>query len=124
MYVRRGEIYTANLIGNGNQQIGTRPVLIYSNNKNNFNAPTVNVLPLTGEIKDLCVHVTIEGYGLKKTSVVMPEQITTINKLQLKKRIGILDKYLMEKIDIAVDIQLGRLPFNIDIFKTNPFEVA
>lgn len=124
MNVRRGEIYTAALVGRGNQQTGTRPVLIYSNNKNNFNAPTVNVLPLTGEIKDLRVHVRIEGYGLKMPSVAMPEQITTINKSQLLRKIGMLDKMLMDKVDTAVDIQLGRLPFSLNIFNTNPFEVA
>lgn len=124
MNIRRGDLYTAILDGKGNQQTGIRPVLIYSNNKNNINAPTVNILPLSGEIKNLCVHVLIEGFGLKMQSVILPEQITTINKTQLVKKIGTVDKQFMNKVDTAVDVQLGRLPFNINMFKENPFEVA
>lgn len=124
MNVKRGELYTAMLEGKGNQQTGVRPVLIYSNNMNNNNAPTVNILPLSGEIKKLCVHVLIEGFGLKMKSVILPEQITTINKTQLVKKIGTVNSHFMRKIDTAVDVQLGRLPFNIDMFKEDPFEVA
>lgn len=124
MNIKRGDLYTAILDGKGNQQNGKRPVLIYSNNKNNINAPTVNILPLSGEIKDLCVHVLIKGFGLRTESIILPEQITTINKTQLVRKIGTIDKKLMEKVDIAVDIQLGRIPFTINMFKNNPFEVA
>ena len=84
--IRKGDVYYAELVGFGNQQIGTRPVVIYSNNVNNIFSPTLNVIPITTELKDLCVHVRIKGCGLKTESTALVEQITTINKTQLKNK--------------------------------------
>ena len=58
--VKRGEIYYAELYGIGSVQTGTRPVLIYSNDENNRHSSTINVIPLTAELKSLCVHVLVE----------------------------------------------------------------
>lgn len=107
--VFRGDIYYANIEGQGCVHSGRRPVLIYSNRANNIYSPTVNVIPLTKQIKYLCVHVKIEGCGLREPSVVLPEQITTIDKSQLLCKIGSITDEYMEQVDKAVDIQLGRI---------------
>lgn len=106
--IRRGDIFCAELIGKGSQQTGLRPVIVYSNNTNNMFSPTLNVIPLSAELKDLCVHVLIEGCGLKEPSMALLEQLTTINKTQIKYKIGKLTLDYMRKIDKAADIQLGR----------------
>lgn len=106
--IKRGDIYYAKLLGFGNQQTGIRPVLIYSNNTNNVFSPTVNVMPITAELKELCVHVNIKGCGLKSESMILVEQITTINKTQIKNKIGRLTSEYMDLVDIAADIQFGR----------------
>lgn len=106
--IKRGELYYAELTAKGSIQGGIRPVLIYSNNLNNHYSTTLNVIPLTKEDKELCVHVKIEGCGLLYTSMALLEQITTINKSQLKHRIGEVDEECLCKINEAADIQLGR----------------
>ena len=108
MSIRRGELFYANLYGLGSVQNGFRPVLVYSNNANNKHAPTLNVIPLTTENKELCVHVKINGFGLMYESVALVEQLTTIDKSQLGERIGKVDQECLCKIDEAMDIQLGR----------------
>lgn len=106
--IRRCEIYFAELNGEGSQQKGKRPVIIYSNDRNNIESPTVNVIPMTTKTKDLCVHVTIAGCGLREKSIAIIEQITTINKTQLLYKIGTLTDRYVALIDDAVDLQLGR----------------
>lgn len=106
--IRKGDVYYAELIGFGSQQNGIRPVVIYSNNTNNVFAPTLNVIPITTELKDLSVHVRIKGCGLKLESTALVEQITTINKTQLKNKVGRLSTEYLNLIDDAVDVQFGR----------------
>ncbi len=109
--VKRGEIYYAELYGVGSVQTGSRPVLVYSNNENNRHSSTINVIPLTAELKSLCVHVLVEEYlecGLKEKSMLLPEQLTTIDKSQLKSKVGKLSTIYMKKIDKAIDIQFAR----------------
>ena len=108
--IKRGEIYYAELFGVGSVQTGIRPVIIYSNDTNNKHSTTVNVIPITAEMKELCVHVLIENSkcGLKEKSMALPEQITTIDKVQLRSKVGKLDVKCMDKIDAAMDIQLAR----------------
>lgn len=106
--IKRGDIFYAELHGIENQQTGTRPVIIYSNNTNNIFAPTIQVIPLSSELKELCVHVLIEGFGLREPSMALLEQFTTINKTQLKEKVGSLSSEYMEKVDRAADIQFGR----------------
>ena len=109
--VKRGEIYYAELYGVGSVQTGSRPVLVYSNNENNRYSSTINVIPLTAELKSLCVYVLVEEYlecGLKEKSMLLPEQLTTIDKSQLKSKVGKLSTTYMKKIDKAIDIQFAR----------------
>lgn len=122
--IRRGDIFYAELIGRGSQQTGLRPVIIYSNNTNNIFSPTLNVIPLSAELKELCVHVLIEGCGLKEPSMALLEQLTTINKTQIKYKIGKLTLNYMKEIDRAADIQLGRKAVERESIAEDPFKVA
>ena len=111
MRVKRGDIFLADLNNNGDdnsEQQGVRPVLIYSGNSNNRFCDTVQEIPISGALKDLCVHVYIEGCGLSKPSMICAEQIRTISKNRLKKKIGMITAEYMELVDDAVDIQFGR----------------
>lgn len=108
--IKRGDIFYAQLHGIENQQTGMRPVIVYSNNTNNIFSPTIQVIPVSSELKELCVHVLIEGFGLREPSMALLEQFTTINKTQLGARIGSLSSEYMSKIDTAADIQFGRKP--------------
>lgn len=119
--IKRGDIFYAELYGIENQQIGTRPVIIYSNNTNNRFAPTVQVIPLSSELKELRVHVLIEGFGLREPSMALLEQFTTINKTQLREKVGSLSSEYMIKIDKAADLQFGRKSY---IKQDDPFKVA
>ena len=119
--IKRGEIYCAELLGIGNQQTGVRPVIIYSNNKNNEYSPTVNIIPLSTDLRKLCVHVLIEGYGLKEPSMALLEQITTINKTQLRGKIGTISDEDMARVDRAADIQFDR---TVSIVKEEVFGAA
>lgn len=109
--IRRGEIYLADLNCMdefGCVQRGFRPVIVYSNDTNNTFCDTVQIIPVSGSLKKLCVHVEIEGCGLDKKSMAYAEQIRTINKRSLASRIGKLTQEYMYQLDDAVDIQLGR----------------
>lgn len=110
--IKRGDIYYAVLVSkkNSSLQSGRRPVLVVSNNANNVLSGNVNVVPLTGKIKnDLPVHVEIEGYGLKKRSVALVEQITTIekNRIESDKLIGHVDKETLKKVVEAIIRQMS-----------------
>ena len=110
--VKRGELYFANLgIGVGSEQAGERPVLIVQNDKGNYYSPTTIVLPLTTRIHksmNLPVHVILDKLEeLDQTSAVMAEQIVTIDKNRLQKRIGFIkDEFTLSKIDMAMRISL------------------
>ncbi len=107
--VKRGELYYANLCPVvGSEQGGIRPVLIISNNANNTYSCTVIVAAITGKKKkNLPIHVTINADGLATESIVLLEQIRTIDKSRLKDYIGCLDKEAMAKVDKAIEISLG-----------------
>jgi mRNA interferase MazF len=110
MVVRKGEIYIAELQGEGSVQNGKRPVIITSNDKNNDYAPTVQVIPLTGSTskKKLPVHVEV-GWecGLMKPSIALAEQEQTIDKRMLDNKIGECTKEVLQKIDKAICTQRG-----------------
>lgn len=112
--IHKGDIFCANLLnGQGSQHKGVKYVIVFSNNANNIHAPTINVIPLTSQLKKLCVHVEIEGCGLTKKSMALVEQITTINKTQLLYKVGRLSNTYIKQIYEALDIQTGRkLAFN------------
>ena len=97
--IKKGEIYYANLSGNlGSEQGGFRPVLIIQNNIGNRFAPTTIVAPITSRAKtDLPTHLCInEGEcGLTKDSIILFEQLRTIDKQRLGDRIGELSEDLL-----------------------------
>jgi mRNA interferase MazF len=109
--MKRGEIYFANL----NPTIGaeikkTRPVLVVSNNANNKAANTVTIIPITSNIKKIFpfeVMLEIKHTGLEKPSKGQCHQIRTISKIRIcSKRIGIISKEIMEKIEYAIKLHL------------------
>lgn len=110
--VMRGEIYSADLDPVvGSEQGGLRPVLIVQNNVGNRYSPTVIILAMTSQIQKarLPTHVYIPaaGHGLQKDSVVLAEQIRTLDKRRLRERIGVLSAEYMERIARALAVSLG-----------------
>lgn len=74
----------------------------------NIYAPTLQVIPLTSRCKnELPTHMKITGYGLKSESTLLTEQIQTIDKSMLRRRIGIVDSTVMDKVNVCMMIQLG-----------------
>ncbi len=109
--IKRGDIHFANLTGVvGSEQGGIRPVVIIQNDTGNLHSPTVIVATITSQTKaSLPTHVTIKGYGLKKESIVLLEQIRTIDKCRLKGYIGHVDELMMRKIDKAKEIATSNI---------------
>ena len=110
--VRRGEIYYANLNPVlGSEQGGLRPVLIIQNDIGNTYSPTTIVAAITSKIKraKLPTHIEISAaqYKLEKDSVILLEQLRTIDKQRLKERIARLDDRTMESVNEAISISLG-----------------
>jgi mRNA interferase MazF len=109
-----GELYYAELpvIGNSRVQQGLRPVLVISNNTCNKFSPVVSVIPLTSSSTKAKIptHVEISGYGLHKPSVILAEQIMSIDKSRLNDKIGeINDVGLLKQIIRALKTQLNML---------------
>lgn len=112
MSVRRGEIYYADLSPVvGSEQGGVRPVLIVQNDVGNRYSPTVIAAAITSqkEKAKLPTHIEIEAQqcGLARNSVVLLEQIRTIDKRRLKEKMGRLDDGSMNQIDSALSISFG-----------------
>ena len=111
--MKRGEIYRATLDPViGSEQGGTRPVLIVQNDVGNRYSPTVIAAAITSQINKnkLPTHIEIdsEEFGLKSDSVVLTEQIRTIDKSRLKEKIGhIDDEKIMDKINNAIGVSFG-----------------
>ena len=110
--VKRGDIYYANLSPViGSEQGGLRPVLIVQNDIGNKYSPTIIITAITSQINKakLPTHIEIRGgtFGLIKDSVVLLEQIRTIDKKRLKEKIGRCDENIMEQIDRLLQISLG-----------------
>ena len=108
--VRRGEIYYADL-SPGSEQGGMRPVLIVQNDVGNRYSPTVIAAAITSQQNKarLPTHIEIEArtYGLSKNSVVLLEQIRTLDKKRLRERMGCLDRGMMHKADGAIAVSFG-----------------
>ena len=117
MTVKRGDIFYADLSPVvGSEQGGVRPVLIIQNDIGNQHSPTTIVAAITGQLSKakLPTHVDLGGRenGLSKNSVVLVEQVRTIDKQRLKERICSVDKAIMEQVDVALEISMGlRFPF-------------
>jgi mRNA interferase MazF len=110
--IRRGDIFYANLNPVlGSEQGGLRPVLIIQNDIGNMYSPTTIVAAITSKIKraKLPTHIEISAarYRLEKDSVILLEQLRTIDKQRLKERIARLDDETMEKVNDAIIISLG-----------------
>ena len=109
---RRGEIYFADLSPVvGSEQGGVRPVLIIQNNVGNKFSPTVIVSAITSQLSKakLPTHIELSSgkYHLPKDSVVLLEQIRTLDKRRLKEKISCLDDSKMKEVNRALLISLG-----------------
>ncbi len=114
--IKRGEIYLADLSPVvGSEQGGQRPVLIVQNDIGNKYSPTVIIVAITAQItkSKLPTHVEIpaKGHGLTKDSVILAEQVRTIDKKRLIQLIGVLDSRIMKKVDRSLTISLGLIEF-------------
>ena len=110
--VKRGDVFYAELDPViGSEQGGVRPVLIIQNDIGNQHSPTTIVAAITGQLTKakLPTHVDLAGRenGLAKNSVVLVEQVRTIDKTRLKEYICTLDKQIMEQVDQALLISMG-----------------
>ncbi|HEY4543975.1 MAG TPA: type II toxin-antitoxin system PemK/MazF family toxin [Tissierellaceae bacterium] len=112
MIVQRGDLFYADLSPVvGSEQGGVRPVVILQNNVGNKYSPTTIVAAITSQTNKakLPTHVPIKGqeYGLPKDSVVLLEQVRTIDKKRLREKIGKFDKNVMEDVDSALCKSMG-----------------
>ena len=112
MNIRRGDIFYADLSPViGSEQGGLRPVLIVQNDVGNKYSPTVIAAAITSKQTKakLPTHIDISGpdSGLTKDSVVLLEQIRTIDKTRLKEKMGHLDDGTMDNVDSAIQISFG-----------------
>ncbi len=110
--VKRGDIYYADLSPVvGSEQGGVRPVLIIQNDVGNKYSPTVIAAAITSRINKAKMPTHIElsasDFGLNKDSVILLEQIRTIDKKRLREKIGRLDDVLMERVNEALSISFG-----------------
>ena len=115
--IKRGELYYADLSPVvGSEQGGIRPVLIVQNDVGNRYSPTIIAAAVTSQLSKakLPTHIEMsaDDYGLPKDSVVLLEQIRTLDKKRLKEKIGELPVQLMEKVNNGLLISLGFLPPN------------
>ncbi|MGM7636902.1 MULTISPECIES: type II toxin-antitoxin system PemK/MazF family toxin [unclassified Bacillus (in: firmicutes)] len=116
MIVKRGDVYFADLSPVvGSEQGGMRPVLVVQNDIGNRFSPTIIVAAITAQIQKakLPTHVEIDAkrYGFERDSVILLEQIRTIDKQRLTDKITQLDEEMMEKVDDALQISLGLIQF-------------
>ena len=110
--IMRGDLFSACLDPVvGSEQGGIRPVLVVQNDVGNRYSPTVIVLAVTGQINKarLPTHVPVAAgnTGLAKDSVVLAEQIRTLDKRRLREKIGTLRPEVMQKVSEAMMISLG-----------------
>ena len=110
--VKRGDIYYAALSPVvGSEQGGVRPVLIVQNDIGNKYSPTVIAAAITSQINKakMPTHIEISAtdYGLNKDSVILLEQVRTIDKRRLREKIGHLDDPLMDSVNSALSVSFG-----------------
>ena len=112
--IKRGDIFYADLSPViGSEQGGIRPVLIVQNDVGNKFSPTVIAAAITSQHTkaNLPTHIQLRGHscGLSKDSVVLLEQIRTLDKKRLKEKMGYLDTFAMNLVDEALSISFGLL---------------
>ena len=110
--VKRGDIYYADLSPVvGSEQGGVRPVLIVQNDTGNRHSPTVIAAAITSQMGKarLPTHFQLQGQsvGLSRDSVILLEQIRTIDKSRLRERMGRLDENTMSAVDSAIAVSFG-----------------
>lgn len=116
MNVKRGDIYYADLSPViGSEQGGVRPVLVIQNDIGNRYSPTIIIAAITSQINKakLPTHIEVvaSDYGLPKDSVILLEQIRTIDKRRLEEKIGHIDEEMMDKVNDGLMISLGLIDF-------------
>lgn len=112
MNIKRGDIYYADLSPVvGSEQGGLRPVLIVQNDVGNKYSPTVIAAAITSKMgkAKLPTHIDVpgEGVGLSRDSVILLEQIRTIDKKRLKEKMGHLDEVTMQSVNGAIQVSFG-----------------
>jgi mRNA interferase MazF len=110
--VKRGDIFYADLSPVvGSEQGGIRPVLIVQNDVGNKFSPTVIAAAITSQKykTDLPTHIKVDadGSGLARDSIVLLEQVRTLDKRRLKERMGNLEAWDMQRVDRALSVSLG-----------------
>ena len=110
--IRRGDIYYADLSPVvGSEQGGLRPVLIIQNDIGNRYSPTVIAAAITSKMSKthLPTHIDVyaEKVGLAKDSVILLEQIRTLDKRRLREKMGHLDESMMYRVNTAIAISFG-----------------
>ena len=131
MNVKRGEIYYADLSPVvGGEQGGLRPVLIVQNDVGNRYSPTVIAAAITSRMSKnkLPTHIDVRcsvdaGIGLTYDSVILLEQVRTIDKKRLKEKIGRLDDNMMAKVNEALSVSFG-LGVNDNAYTAPPIVTA
>ena len=112
LVVKRGDIFYADLSPViGSEQGGVRPVLVVQNDIGNKYSPTVIVAAVTSQINKakLPTHIEISAneFGLSKDSVILAEQVRTVDKRRLREKIGALDERQMARVDEALSVSFG-----------------
>ena len=110
--VKRGDIYFADLSPVvGSEQGGMRPVLIVQNDTGNRHSPTVIAAAITSRLDKakLPTHITLssQSAGLNRESIILLEQIRTLDKSRLRERMGRLDEKTMSAVDAALAVSFG-----------------
>ena len=113
--IQRGDIYYADLTPvTGSEQGGIRPVLILQNNVGNHHSPTVIAAAITSQTGKarLPTHISVAplSCGLPKESVILLEQVRTLDKRRLREKMGRLDEGVMRQVDAAIAVSLGLHP--------------
>ncbi|MET3576020.1 type II toxin-antitoxin system PemK/MazF family toxin [Bhargavaea ullalensis] len=116
MAIKRGDVFFADLSPVvGSEQGGTRPVLVIQNDIGNRFSPTVIIAAITAQIQKakLPTHVEIdaEKHGFDRDSVILLEQVRTIDKSRLTDKITHLDDELMAQVEQALEVSLGLVKF-------------
>ena len=117
--VRRGDVFYADLDPVvGSEQGGLRPVLIVQNDVGNRHSPTVIAAAITSRMGKTRLPTHIDVYagrtGLSRDSIVLLEQLRTLDKRRLREKMGHLDDGLMQEIDTALGVSLGLLPRGVE----------
>lgn len=112
MNIKRGDIFYADLSPVvGSEQGGLRPVLIVQNDVGNRYSPTVIAAAITSQMTKtrLPTHIDVyaENFGLSRDSVILLEQIRTIDKRRLREKMGHIDDGLMQKVNDAISVSFG-----------------